>query len=180
MRTEQFLCSRCAHPHALDYRRSRAGPPPYIHGAIAERAMQCTRCGDEIPAGQGYVVIEGVGSHDAEKTDWRELLFEIGTTVLGVVLAAAPLALWLAPTLHSFLLVLIATIAAVTGLCLLDYVRGEGHLLKRLRSLPPVLGVSDRFITDVVKLLPMTHHNRKPGNPEFQRKMDRLKVHLDC
>lgn len=59
MRKSEDLCYLCVYPYALDYRRSRAGPPSYVRGTVAEHAMRCTRCGAGIPKGRGYVHIRG-------------------------------------------------------------------------------------------------------------------------
>lgn len=193
MQTKARLCSRCAHPYAFDDRPSRAEPPSSIHGEVATQAMRCTRCDDEILEGCGYFVIETSGNDETsnsppdalsvnrnKRADRSGLPVEATITLLGLILAAAPLAIWLAPTIQSFLLVLLVTASAVGGLCIIDHLQGGAQLFKRLRTLPPVRGLSDRYIAELLKLLPMTHHNRRPGDPEFQRKMDRLKSIPDC
>ncbi len=64
MRRSERLCYRCVHPYALDYIRSRAGPPAYIKGAVAGHRTYCTRCGDAIPGGRGFVKILGEAPAD--------------------------------------------------------------------------------------------------------------------
>ena len=59
MRRPETLCYLCVYPHALDYCKSRARPPSYVEGSIAVRRLTCTRCGSEIPVGQGYVRVHG-------------------------------------------------------------------------------------------------------------------------
>ncbi|MGI9425682.1 MAG: hypothetical protein ACR2PA_21015 [Hyphomicrobiaceae bacterium] len=106
------------------------------------------------------------------------LTMEIITSLLGIVLAVAPLALWVAPTVPVFLMVLCTTMSAVLGLYVLDVCRGETALARRLLQHRRPVALSDGFLVELLKLLPLTHHNRRPGDPEFQRKMDRLKQHL--
>ena len=59
MRHTEILCHQCVYPHALDYCQTRAAVPPFVHGEVADHMLHCTRCGDEIPAGRGYVLVEG-------------------------------------------------------------------------------------------------------------------------
>ena len=61
MRRSERLCYRCVQPYALDYIRSRVGPPAYIKGAVAGHRTYCTRCGEAIPGGRGFVKILGEG-----------------------------------------------------------------------------------------------------------------------
>ena len=63
-RRSERLCYRCVHPYALDYIRSRAGPPAYIKGAVAGHRTHCTRCGEAIPDGRGFVKILGEARAD--------------------------------------------------------------------------------------------------------------------
>ena len=186
MDKDAILCSRCAHPYALDYRRSRAGPPAHIHGKVAGSTMSCTRCSDEIPEGRGYVIIERPDHADEldrsttrRPTTRSNLSVDVVTTILGLALAIAPLALWVAPTIRVFVTVLSVTTLAFAGLCLLDVIRGERSLITRMRRFPRVRGLPDRFIAELLNLLPLTHHNRRPGDPVFQRKMEKLKSFLD-
>lgn len=59
MRRSEILCYRCVYPYALDYCRTRIPPPSYIRGAVANRSIRCTRCGEDIPSGRGHVTIRG-------------------------------------------------------------------------------------------------------------------------
>lgn len=112
---------------------------------------------------------------DASTPSRLSLFVEICTTVLGLVLALSPLALWLTPTARVFFAILAVIISATIGLWLLDLMGGDRNLLSRLRQPRPTRGLPDGFIAELLKLLPNTHHNRLPGDPDYQRKIDRLK-----
>lgn len=100
----------------------------------------------------------------------------IGVTVLGIVLAATPLALWVAWTPFGFMVVL--GTAAVSVVLL-------GFLMS---SLPAETGdprsgdsdetrpmISDEFVEEIHKLLPLTYHHSRIEKARFRRTMARLR-----
>lgn len=78
MRQSERLCYRCVHPYALDYIRSRAGPPAYVKGAVAGHRTYCTRCGEAIPMGRGFVKI--LGEARADRSPPSGALVNVGAT----------------------------------------------------------------------------------------------------
>ncbi len=100
----------------------------------------------------------------------------IGVTVVGIILAAVPLALWVAWTPFGFLVVL--AVGAVSMVLL-------GVLLSRL---PPGIDdphrqhddetrvvLSDEFVEEIHKISPLVYHNARIENARFRRTMDRLR-----
>jgi hypothetical protein len=111
-------------------------------------------------------------------TSRLRLLAEICTTVLGLVLAAAPLALWVAPTKSVFLIVILVTVSAIVSLCLIDICQGEKIPLSRLLRSKSTHGLTESFVVELHKHFPLTCHHRRLGDPVFRRKIDRLKKYL--
>ncbi|MDP6345342.1 MAG: hypothetical protein QF578_00535 [Alphaproteobacteria bacterium] len=111
-------------------------------------------------------------------TGWLDRLTFYALLALGLVLAMTPLALWLATTEAATDVVrAVAALAAVgVGICLLASYRNAvlkpGGETRRPEHMDLL---SDEFLAEAVRLEPMTHHNRLPGDPVYQRKADRLK-----
>jgi hypothetical protein len=98
-------------------------------------------------------------------------------TVLGVTLAAVPIALWVAWSQEIFFGVL-----AVGGLCVALFVllvdsrapRGEershnGGIGKRA-ELP------DQFVAEIHRIFPLTYHHSRLGKQRFRRAMEKLRT----
>jgi hypothetical protein len=100
----------------------------------------------------------------------------IGVTVCGIVLAATPLALWVAWTPNGFLVVLATAAVSVVSL---------GVLLSRLsRSGEAADGGNDdgmrrrlpeRFVEEIHAIYPLNYHHSRIEKPRFRRTMDRLR-----
>ena len=91
---------------------------------------------------------------------------------LGMILMLTPLALWVAWTGTMFFIVLAIGAAAAVLYCLLPGDQESAHAKPDQRNGPTVL--SDEFLTELTKLGPWIYHNRRPGDPVFQRKIDRV------
>ena len=100
----------------------------------------------------------------------------IGVTVVGIILAAVPLALWVAWTPFGFLVVLAVGAMSVVLL---------GVLVPRL---PPGIDdprrchddetkvvLSDAFVEEIHKISPLTYHHSRIEKARFRRTMDRLR-----
>ena len=97
-------------------------------------------------------------------------------TLLGVVMAATPLALWVAWSQTVFILVLAVFAVAFVFFAILfgsDGSRDDdlGHGRRPPDSVEPL---SDEFLSKLSNMGPWIYHNRLPGDPEFQRKIDTL------
>lgn len=100
----------------------------------------------------------------------------VGVTVCGIVLAAAPLALWVAWTPSVFLLVLVAAAVSVVslGVFLSRIPRGDeapdgGNDDVARPRLP------DGFVEEIHAIYPLNYHHSRIGKPRFRRTMDRLR-----
>ena len=100
----------------------------------------------------------------------------IGVTVVGIILAAVPLALWVAWTPFGFLVVL--AVGAVSVVLL-------GVLVPRL---PPLIDdpktrhdretravITDEFVAEIHRISPLTYHHARIEKARFRRTMDRLR-----
>ncbi len=100
----------------------------------------------------------------------------IGVTVLGIIFAAIPLALWVAWTPFGFLAVLAVGLVSLVLL---------GILLPRL---PPLIDdpktrhdretravITDEFVAEIHKISPLTYHHARIEKARFRRTMDRLR-----
>ena len=102
-------------------------------------------------------------------------LTTLGLIVLGLVLVATPLALWVAWT-EAILIAVLATGLSAGGLyCLLVRLEkpalpARGQDCGRLRVEP----LPDETIDELQGLHPFIHHHRASGGPKFRRAM----VHL--
>ena len=106
-------------------------------------------------------------------------LVTLGLIVLGLVLMATPLAIWVAWS--GTMLVIVLATGAAAGVLYCVLVRFEkpaapapGDASRRVRRAT----LSDDAMEEVRKLHPLVHHNRRSGSPEFRGAMDRLKKHL--
>lgn len=100
----------------------------------------------------------------------------VGVTACGIVLAAVPLALWVAWTPFGFLMVLAAGAVSIVLL---------GYLASRLpsgtdearpphdRVAKPV--VSDEFVEEIHKISPLIYHHSPKESAKFRRAMRRLR-----
>ncbi len=84
-------------------------------------------------------------------------LRSIGVVVLGIILAAVPLALWVAWTSAIFLVVLaMGWASAVLIIALVDWQRFAGDNENALRGGASAASVSDEFVAEVQRISPLT------------------------
>ena len=94
-------------------------------------------------------------------------------TSLGLIMAATPLALWVAWSQTGFILVLAVFATAIvlfSMLSVFDEPRGSDQ-----RDAESTARLSDEFLSELSDMGPWVYHHRRPGDPDFQRKMDLLK-----
>jgi hypothetical protein len=106
---------------------------------------------------------------------WAERLSSCGETGLGLVLAATPVALWIAWTETVLLSVMaVAVVSAALLVLLTDFSR---------RTIDDPLGgvgaagkvaLPDEFVDEVHRLFPLTYHHSLVGRARFRRAMERL------
>lgn len=94
-------------------------------------------------------------------------------TILGLVMAATPLALWVAWNQTVFVLVLAMFATALVLFSILSVF--EEPRTRDRRNSAPTTRLSDEFLSELSSMGPWIYHNRLPGDPGFQRKMDRLR-----
>ena len=94
-------------------------------------------------------------------------------TLAGLIMAATPLALWVAWSQTVFILVLAVFVTA--GVCfyvLISCERSDGEARHDDESR---VHLSNEFLTELSDMGPWVYHNRRVGDASFQRKMDSLK-----
>jgi hypothetical protein len=97
-------------------------------------------------------------------------------TSLGLVMAATPLALWVAWNQTVFILVLVVFAAAVVLFSMLPVYDEPGVSDWRdHRDAESTARLSDEFLSELSNMGPWVYHHRRLGDPDFQRKMDLLK-----
>lgn len=110
-----------------------------------------------------------------ERMGLTERLAHIGVTGLGVVLAATPLALWIAWT--AALIVWVMLIAMVSA-ALLALLTEFPCRRTQDQSGPEGTGsrviLPEEFIEEVHRLFPLTYHHSRLETPRFRRAMKRL------
>lgn len=103
-------------------------------------------------------------------------LTSIGVAVLGIVLAAVPLALWIAWTPGLFLVVLaVGGASAVLIIALVDWQRlaaDDGHAQSESA---PRAALSDAFVAEVQRISPLTDHHARIGKARYRNAMERLR-----
>ena len=109
-----------------------------------------------------------------------EALRNAALTAAGLMLAATPLALWLAWSQATFVLVLGAG-AAFGLLFFVLYADTRVTTDQEQRKDPnskTMEDLDDKFLSELSDMGPFIYHNRLSGDSRFRRKMDRLKKHL--
>lgn len=94
-------------------------------------------------------------------------LRRFGATGLGIVLAATPLALWIAWT--ATLLLGVMLVAALSAALLVLLTESSGDQGGNARST-----LSPEFVDEVQRLFPLTYHHSRHETPRFRRAMNRL------
>ena len=107
-----------------------------------------------------------------------ENIIEWAMPCVGLVLVVMPLAFWVAWSEAVYFLLIGVTIGAGGLFCLLAWFgpseAGSTDAWRNERKVLP-----DKFMAELQGLFPMVHHNRRPGDKVFQRKMDRIRTFLD-
>lgn len=103
-------------------------------------------------------------------------LVTLGLLLLGLVLMATPLALWVAWTDTLLLVVLAAGVTASVLYCVLvrferPAVPGQSDSADSAR----IAQLPGKLIEELQALHPFVHHHRPSGGPKFRAAMNRLK-----
>lgn len=104
-----------------------------------------------------------------------ERLSSIAETGLGLVLAATPLALWVAWTETVLLSVMaVAVICGALLVLLTDFSRRAVDDPRAGEGREQQVVLPDEFVDEVHRLFPLTYHHSLVGNARFRRAMARL------
>lgn len=112
-------------------------------------------------------------------TRFADTLVSFGLVVLGLILMATPLAIWVAWSGTVLVIVLATGTAAGVLYCVL--VRFEKPASTKGREAPakaPPEGLPEPVMDELQKLHPFVHHNRQSESPEFHAAMRRVKKRL--
>ena len=108
----------------------------------------------------------------AGRTALAERLTASATTLLGAVLAATPVAFWIAWSASVFFIVVAIAIASAGLFVLL------AELAQRTATQSPAAGgrvvLPDQFIAEVHELFPLTYHHSLIETARFRRAMAKL------
>ena len=106
-------------------------------------------------------------------------LINLGLILLGLVLMATPLALWVAWTETIFLGVLATGATALVLYGVLDrFERPANSAQSETSDYVRAKIWPAKLIVELQKLHPFIHHHRPSGGPKFRTAMSRLKKHL--
>jgi hypothetical protein len=116
---------------------------------------------------------------ELEMARFSDALRTIGFTLLGMVVAATPLALWVAWTHTVFFGVLLIGAVAAALYCFFADVAnirpmGPHAFPDTVRKTT----IADEMVRDVQRLHPFVHHHRPTGSPKFSAMMAQLKRYL--
>ena len=104
------------------------------------------------------------------------LTISLLATVVGLVLAALPLALWIAWTPLVFVGVLITGVASVALLVfLLDYRRSAVEEPADASERHRGSAVPDEFVEEIHRIMPLTYHHGRMGRGPFRGTMEKLR-----
>jgi hypothetical protein len=99
-----------------------------------------------------------------------------GVGALGIILAAVPLALWVAWTPGMFLVVLgMGWAASVLIIALVDWQRFAGDDGHALRGGDSAAAVSDEFVAEIQRISPLTYHHAWIEKARFRTAMEKLR-----
>ena len=103
-------------------------------------------------------------------------LTPIGVAVLGIVLAAVPLALWIAWTPGLFLVVLaVGGASAVLIIALVDWQPLAADDPRAQADPGAHAALSDDFVAEVQRISPLTDHHARIGKARYRNAMERLR-----
>jgi hypothetical protein len=104
-----------------------------------------------------------------------ERLGHIAATVLGIVLAVTPVALWIAWTATLVVCVMLAAVVSAALFVLLtELLQQRARTQSGRESAGSVVVLPDEFIEKVHLLFPLTYHHSRLEAPRFRRAMRRL------
>jgi hypothetical protein len=111
---------------------------------------------------------------------WRRAadhLHEIGNVVLGLLLSAIPLALWIAWSEIVFFAVLATCFIAMGLLIALTRSSNSAETDRQAENRADRRdGISPEFIAELHRLVPFTYHHRLLGDTRIRKKMARLRA----
>lgn len=102
-----------------------------------------------------------------------ERLSRIGETGLGIVLAAMPVALWVAWTPMAWAVVIAVGFVAAALLIALSYRRTAEDASASPGETAPAL--PDAFVATVHEVFPLTYHHSRDGPRRFRDAMEKLR-----
>jgi hypothetical protein len=123
----------------------------------------------------------GIGSNLGEVVvaKFPDRLITLGLMVLGSVLMATPLALWVAWSDSILLAVLAAGVMAGVLYCvLIRFEKPDNPGRSALSDHVRARNLPDKFVAELQKLHPFIHHHQPSGGPKYRMAMDRLKKRL--
>jgi UDP-N-acetylmuramyl pentapeptide phosphotransferase/UDP-N-acetylglucosamine-1-phosphate transferase len=102
-------------------------------------------------------------------------LGHVGATVLGIVLAVTPVALWIAWTATLVVcIMLVAVVSAALFVLLTELLQQRARNRSGRESASSVVVLPDEFIEEVHRLFPLTYHHSRLETARFRRAMKRL------
>jgi hypothetical protein len=104
-------------------------------------------------------------------------LREIGAVALGLILAATPLAIWIAWSDTVFIAILAICVGAMVSLIALVWFdkSDDAHRPAEERSNQGD-SLDPEFIVELHRLVPFTYHHRRLGDVRIRRKMAKLRA----
>ena len=110
---------------------------------------------------------------------FADALRTIGFTLLGMVVAATPIALWVAWTHTIFFgVILVGAVAAALYCYFADFANLRPMTPRAFPDEVRRATLDDGFVRDVQRLHPFVHHHRPHGGPIFSAMMAPLKRYL--
>jgi hypothetical protein len=104
-----------------------------------------------------------------------ERLSSIAEAALGLVLAATPVALWIAWTETVLLSVMaVAVISGALLVLLTDFSRRPAEGTRAAGGVERTAVLPDEFVDEVHRLFPLTYHHSLVEKARFRRAMERL------
>ena len=104
-----------------------------------------------------------------------ERLAQIGETVLGVILAATPLALWIAWTPALLGCVVLAAIACAALLVVLtEFLQGSAQDRYGAEGARGRVVLPAQFVEEMHRLFPLIYHNALRESSRFRKAMQRM------
>lgn len=100
----------------------------------------------------------------------------VGETGLGLILAAVPLALWVAWSPFVFALVLAVGIASVALLIAWPYLLPScDEVGESPRRVAPLVALPGEFVEELHRIFPLTYHHSLKERARFRRAMEKIR-----